>query len=469
MALENTHYGAERIAAMLRDCKSIFFIGIGGINMSSLSHVTHERGFRVGGSDRVRTPLVERLAGEGIKIFDGHAAENVDGYDAVVYTVAVGGDNPEYCEAKRRGIPCISRSDYLGYLMTDYRVRVGISGTHGKSTCTSMCAEILLRAEADPTVLSGAELALMGGAYHVGGEDLCVFEACEYMDSFLDFNPTMAVVLNVELDHVDYFADLAQMRASFGKFVARTGKDGVAVLNADDADTLLAATDFAGEKLTFGIENAEARVRATDVHTQNGKYAFRIAIDGVPLCEVALSVPGHHNIYNALAAAAVCHRYGITGEQIARGLAAFGGARRRMEYRGTCNGASLYDDYAHHPTEIAATLSGARKMTEGRLFCVFQSHTYSRTYALLDDFATALSLADRVLVTDIYAARETDTKGLTPARFAERIGERASATPSFCEAAEVLRRELRTGDVAIIMGAGDVYKVFEFMGEIYGM
>lgn len=463
MALENTHYGAERIGAMLRDCRSIFFVGIGGINLSSLAHVTHGRGYRVGGSDRVRTAIVNRLAEEGIEIFDSHAAANVDGYDALVYTVAVGGDNPEYGEAQRRGIPCISRSDYLGYLMTDYRVRVGISGTHGKSTCTSMCAEILLRAGADPTVLSGAELPLMGGAYHVGGNDLCVFEACEYMDSFLDFNPTTAVVLNVELDHVDYFADLAQMRHSFGCFMARTGKDGVAVLNADDADTLLAANDFVGEKLTFGIENEEARVRATGVHTQNGKYAFGMVIDGEPLCEVTLGVSGYHNIYNALAAAAVCHRYGLSGDEIAAGLAAFGGAKRRMEYRGTCNGASLYDDYAHHPTEIRATLSGARKLTEGRLYCVFQSHTYSRTYALLDDFASALRLADRVLVTDIYAARETDTKGLTPEVFAGAIGACAVPVGDFRTAAEVLRRELHTGDVAVIMGAGDVYKVLDFM------
>ena len=463
MALENTHYGYRRIAEILHHSKSIFFIGIGGINMSSLAHVTHERGYRVGGSDRVRSALVQRLADEGLEIFDGHVAENVDGYDAVVYTVAVGAENPEYCEARRRGIPCISRSDYLGYLMTDYRVRIGISGTHGKSTCTSMCAEILIRADADPTVLSGAELALMGGAYRVGGNDLCVFEACEYMDSFLDFNPTVAVVLNVELDHVDYFADLAQMRASFGKFVARTGKDGVAVLNADDPDALLAAQDFGGEWLTFGIDNETARVRAVDVHTKDGKYAFRILVDGEVLCGVALAVPGYHNVYNALAAAAACYRYGMTGEQIARGLAAFGGARRRMEYRGAYNGAALYDDYAHHPTEIAATLSGAKKMTAGRLFCVFQSHTYSRTHALLDDFAASLSFADRVFVTDIYAARETDTKGLTPAVFAAHIGEIASPTPSFAEAADALRRELRAGDVAIIMGAGDVFKVFDFM------
>ena len=469
MALENTHFGAARIAAMLAECKSIFFIGIGGINMSSLSHVTHGRGYRVGGSDRVRTPLVDRLASEGIEIFDSHAASNVDGYDAVVYTVAVGADNPEYLEACRRGIPCISRSDYLGYLMTDYRVRVGIAGTHGKSTCTSMCAEILLRAGADPTVLSGAELSLMGGAYRVGGDDLFVFEACEYMDSFLDFNPTVAVVLNVELDHVDYFKTFAQMKQSFGAFMARTGEGGVAVLNADDADTMAAAADFVGEKLTFGIDNENARVRAKNVRLQNGRYAFAILLDGEPLCDVALSVTGYHNIYNALAAAAVCARYGISGEDIACGLAAFGGARRRMEYKGTCNGAALYDDYAHHPTEIVATLRGARKLTEGRLFCVFQSHTYSRTHALMGEFAEALSLADRVLITDIYAAREIDTKGVTPAGFAARIGAGASATPSFAEAARVLREELRAGDVAIIMGAGDVYKVFGFLGECDGM
>ncbi len=469
MALENTHYGAVAIRAMLGDCKSIFFIGIGGINMSSLAHVTHGRGYCVGGSDRVRTALVERLAREGIEIFDGHAAHHLDGYDAVVYTVAVGADNPEYVEAKRRGIPCISRSDYLGYLMTDYRMRVGVAGTHGKSTCTSMCAEILLGADADPTVLSGAELARMGGAYHVGGNELFVFEACEYMDSFLDFNPTVAVVLNVELDHVDYFTGLDHMRTSFGQFMARAGQRGVAVINADDADTMRAAAEFDGEKLTFGIESEAARVRATGVHTVNGKYAFRILFDGVPLCDVTLAVSGYHNIYNALAAAAACHVCGMTGDEIAHGLAAFTGAHRRMEYRGTCNGAALFDDYAHHPTEIAATLSGARKLTDGRLFCVFQSHTYSRTHALFDAFADALRLADRVLVTDIYAARETDTKGVTPARLAARIGADAEAVSSFAAAADVLSHELRAGDVAVIMGAGDVYKVFDYLGEGHGM
>lgn len=463
MALQNTHYGAAEIARMLASCRSIYFIGIGGINMSSLAHLTRRAGYRTGGSDRVRSALVCRLEDEGVEIFLGHDAANLEGYDAVVYTVAVGADNPEYLEACRRGIPCISRSDYMGYLMTDYTVRIGISGSHGKSTCTSMCAEVLLRADKNPTVLSGAELALMKGAYFVGGEELFVFEACEYMDSFLDFNPTVSVLLNVELDHVDYFADLAQMRRSFGRFASLAGKNGFAVANADDENVKIALDGFEGEILDFGIQNEAARFRAMDIRENGGRYSFRVLRDGEEFCRIALSVSGYHNIYNALACTAVCSLCGLSGEEIARGLSAFGGASRRMEYKGELGGAAVYDDYAHHPTEIRTTLEGAKRMAKGRLFCVFQSHTYSRTHALFDEFADALRIADRVIVTDIYAARETDTLGVSPEGLAEKIGTHASACHGFSAAAERLAAELREGDVAIVMGAGDVFKVFDYL------
>ncbi len=463
MALQNTHFGAEQIDAMLQPAKSIFFIGIGGINMSSLAHVTKERGYAVGGSDRTKTALTERLVSEGIAVFYGHDASNLCGYDAVVYTVAVGADNPEYCEAMRRGLPCISRSDYMGYLMRDYTRRVGISGTHGKSTTTSMCAEILMTANADPTVLSGAPLSSMGGAYRVGGHDTMVFEACEYMDSFLDFYPNVAVILNVELDHVDYFADVHQMQRSFCAFAERTGKDGVAVVNGDDPNAVEALTGFGGTVLTFGIDEKDLTFCATNLEERNGCFSFAVLKNGEFFCHVTLNVSGRHNVYNALASLAVADLCGVSGEDAVRGLAAFRGASRRMEYRGALRGARLFDDYAHHPTEVRTTLSGARGMTQGKLFCVFQSHTYSRTHALLDEFADALSLADRVLVTDIYAARERDTHGLTAESFAERIGKHATPVGSFQRAADVLSEELSPGDVAVIMGAGDVYRVFEYL------
>lgn len=463
MALENTHYGAERIKEMLRDCQSVYFLGIGGINMSSLAHITHARGYRVGGSDRTLSALTERLSHEGIEIFEGHSEKNLTGYDALVYTVAVSADNPEYVSAKERGIPCISRADYMGYIMTEYKTRIGISGMHGKSTCTSMCAEVFMAADTDPTVLSGAELSSMDGAWRIGKNENFLFEACEYMDSFLDFNPTIAVILNIEMDHVDYFKSMEQIRASYGRFADIAGKDGVCVANCDDADVMEAVKDFEGKNITFGINNKDANVRAEDIRMEKGRYSFSVICDGESYCHAALSVTGYHNIYNALAAAAAAYVCGLDGAAVEKGLAAFCGAKRRMEYKGEFNGALLYDDYGHHPTEVKTTLKGAKDMTQGRLFCVFQSHTYSRTSALFDGFVDALRVADRVIVSRIYAARETDTLGVSAKKLADAVGNGAISAESFDEAADILKRELREGDVAVVMGAGDIWHVFDYI------
>ena len=467
MATENTHYGAAAIARCLSGCRSVYFIGIGGINMSSLAHITHTRGYRVGGSDRTATALTERLTQEGITIFYTHDASHVEDYDAVVYTVAISPDNPEYVRAIERGIPCISRADYLGYLMMGYRRRIGIAGMHGKSSCTSMCAEVLLAAGGEPTVLSGAELAAMDGAYHVGRTENFVFEACEYMDSFLDFNPTVAVILNIEMDHVDYFKSMEQIRTSFARFAALTGKTGYAVYNGDDSEVLAALSDYAGNRLSFGIAGEDLTYRAGDIRLENGCASFDLIKEKQFLCRVCLSVTGYHHIYNALACAAVCDLCGLSPAEIASGLARFGGAKRRMERKGTLGGAAVYDDYGHHPTEIRTTLQGAKGMVAegGRLFCVYQPHTYSRTAALLDDFVSALSVADRVLMVDIYAARETDTLGVSSALVAERIGEKADCPATFDAAAKQLKREVTPNDTVIIMGAGDVYKVFDCLED----
>ena len=467
MATENTHYGALRIGEMLRDCKSIYFIGIGGINMSSLALISEKRGYRVGGSDRSPTALTERLAAAGIQVFYGHRREQTEDYDAVVYTVAIAPDNPEYQAALERGIPCISRSDYLGYIMTGYERRIGIAGMHGKSSCTSMCAQTLLEAGVEPTVLSGAELSVMGGAYHVGNEENFVFEACEYMDSFLDFNPTVAVILNIEMDHVDYFKSMEQIRSSYRRYADLTGKDGFAVCNADDADVLLALRDYEGTKITFGIENEDACLRAVNLHECRGAYSFDVLAEGKLFCRISLAVTGYHHIYNALATVAVCRLCGLSAEEIKMGLSHFGGACRRMERKGSLNGAVVYDDYGHHPTEIRATLSGALglPMEGGRLFCVYQPHTYSRTHALFDDFVSALGVADRALLVDIYAARETNSLGVSSALLAKRIGEKATYCGTPQAAAETLLSEVGERDAVVIMGAGDVYRVFDCLGE----
>lgn len=463
MATENTHYGAVAIQTMLASCRSIFFIGIGGINMSSLADLSHHRGYRVGGSDRTETALTRRLAQGGIEVVYGHRAESVDSYDAVVYTVAISPDNPEYRRAKERGIPCISRADYLGYLMTAYTRRIGIAGMHGKSSCTSMCAATLLSAGTEPTVLSGAELAAMNGAYTVGKNENFVFEACEYMDSFLDFNPTVAVILNIEMDHVDYFHSMEQIRTSFARYAALTGPDGFAVCNADDPETANILQGYRGTPITFGIHAPHADWRAEDLTVSHGKYSFRVLEHGQEFCRISLNVIGRHHVYNALACVAVCRLCGLTPKQIEQGLAGFTGAKRRMEYKGTLNGAAVYDDYGHHPTEIRATLQGARALpsAEGRLFCVYQPHTYSRTKALFDEFAHAFDDADRVLLTEIYAARETDSLGVSSSLLANAIGTGADSCASLEQAAELLCREVTEKDAVVIMGAGDIYRIYD--------
>lgn len=433
--------------------------------MSSLAEITERRGIKVGGSDRARSAITEGLEKKGIDVFYTHSEENVKGYDAVVYTVAISRDNPEYVYAQNNGIPCISRADYLGYIMTAYKRRVGISGMHGKSSCTSMCAVTLIEGGCDPTVLSGASLPIMGGAYTVGGMDNFVFEACEYMDSFLDFAPNIAVVLNIEMDHVDYFKSMEQIRTSYARFASITGKDGYAVYNCDDTDVTMALKNYEGNRITFGIDSENADVRAVNIGVLRGRHFFDVTVNGKYFCHIRLSVTGYHNIYNALATVAVCRLCGLDGKRIAKGLESFKGAARRMEYKGTLNGADVYDDYGHHPTEVAATLRGASGLVSevGRLFCVFQPHTYSRTAALFDDFADALAVADRVMLANIYAARETDTLGVSSEKLALRIGERASAHPDLCSVAEALKNEAHDGDTVIVMGAGDIYKIFDML------
>lgn len=467
MSTPNTHYGAAEIGRMLDGCKSIFFIGIGGITMSSLAHISHLHGYRIGGSDRTETALTDSLAECGIEIFYSHEAAHIDDYDAVVYTVAVSPDNPEYKAAKQRGIPCISRADFLGYIMTGYKNRVGVSGMHGKSTCTSMCALAFTEAGGDPTVVSGAELAAMGGAYRIGGRDNFVFEACEYMDSFLDFNPTVAIVLNIEMDHVDYFSSMAQIRRSFASFMTLTGDGGAAVINADDENVMLAARAFGGKKITFSTKDPTADYSAANITFKKGRASFDILHRGEREVTLALSVPGAHNVYNALAAYAAARECGLDPERTARGLSAFTGAHRRMEYKGTFRGADVYDDYGHHPTEIRATLRTMREVAGGRLVCVFQSHTYSRTAKLFSDFADALTLADRVFVADIYAARETDTMGVSGETLASEIvkcGGDAVYGGSFERIAELLSDELHEGDTLVVVGAGDIYRLFPLLG-----
>ena len=463
MSTPNTHFGAENIEAMLKECKSIYFIGIGGINMSSLAHISHLRGFRVGGSDREKTALTERLADTGIEVFYSHDAKNMESYDAVVYTVAISPENPEYVRAHELGIPCISRADYLGYLMLGYNNRIGVSGMHGKSTCTSMCATVFMAGGADPTVLSGAELDAMGGAYRIGESENFIFEACEYMDSFLDFNPSTAIILNIEMDHVDYFKSMEQIYKSYSDFAAITGENGTVIANADDENVARALTGYSGRIITFGVLDGEADYSAINIRYPNGFAEFDVMHAGEFVFHVKLSVTGEHNVYNALAAFAAGHIAGLEPEKIAEGLCAFRGAKRRMEFKGKVNGALVFDDYGHHPTEVASTLEGVAKRGADRVFCVFQPHTFSRTHALMNDFSKSFEAVDGVYIADIYPARETDNLGISGKTLAIRIGNKAEYISGFENIANVLNSELREGDILVVMGAGDIYKVFDYL------
>lgn len=435
---------------------NLHFVGIGGISMSSLALLSRRAGYTVSGSDRSDSALVEKCREAGCRVTLGHTAEAVEGADTVIYTAAVSDASPELVRARELGIPCISRADFLGELMTGYENRIGISGTHGKTTTTSMVAHILIGLEKDPTVLNGAVTKALGGALREGGEALFVYEACEYKASFHSFHPTVAVITNIELDHTDYYRDLDHMTESF----ARSLKDAsVAILNRDDNNIQKAAADFKGEKRFFSLKDEKADYFAKNIRFGATNSCFTLCHRGAAVCEVSLPLIGEFNILNALAAIGACNTVGIALTDAAKTLSDFAGAKRRFETVWQKDGILLADDYAHHPSEIAATLTGARKTGAKRIVTVFQSHTYSRTHDLFEGFVEALSLADRVIVTDIFAARETDTLGVSGEKLACAIGEKAEYIADFGKIAEKLGEMAREGDLLLTMGAGDVYKV----------
>lgn len=440
--------------------KRIHFIGIGGIMMSSLAMMALDCGKMVTGSDRAPSKLTKQLEEKGAVIYYGQCAENMEraNCDLVVYTAAIHPDNPEFAAAVAKNLPMYSRAEYLGQLMYEYRHRIGVSGTHGKSTTTGMLSAITLAAEVDPTILCGAELAsLDGAAYCIGAKEHLVYESCEYTDSFLSFHPTVAVVLNVDLDHVDYFHSLDQIKESFRR---STMDADTVIANYDDINTREAFANF--EKNTLWVSETE---ESADYYTKNLRFekgcgVFALMQNGKQLCEIRLSVPGKHNVQNALCAAAAALACGISADAVAKGLSDFGGAVRRFEKKGSINGIDVFDDYAHHPTEIEATLGTAKSLGYKRVVTVFQSHTYSRTAGLLSEFAKALSLSDKVLVAPIFAAREINTYGVTSHDIAAKM-ENAVAFDSMEETLSALWAEAREGDLVITMGAGNIYTLAE--------
>ncbi len=469
-----TSYGVTQIKEIFKIKRSVYFIGIGGISMSSLAHIAMSMGMKVGGYDRTPSHLTEKLERDGANIAYSLDPAHIEDYDVIIYTAAIGKDNPELAAALEYDSLgtkfCIYRADFLGYLMSTHKNRIGVSGMHGKSSATSMIAHIFLAAELDPTIVSGAELAAIGGAYRIGSKDNFIMEACEYQDSFLSFTPNIAVILNIDMDHPDYFSDIEQIIGSYKRYLS-IAQNGYAVINGDCENTLRAAREYTGTLVSFGVES-DSDFTAKNITFDHGRAEFDIIKKGNFLTHAKLGVIGKHHVMNALASAAAADICGVPSDAISKGLASFTGAKRRMELRGNVKGLAsgasvpLYDDYAHHPTEIRATLSGALELGYNRVFAVFQPHTYSRTSELFDQFSRALNeftnAGGKLILADIYAAREANVYGVSSKKLADTVAG-AIHLPTFENIAEHLKSELTDGDVLIVMGAGDVIKLDDLL------
>ena len=437
--------------------RRVHLSGIGGVSMSPLAEVLHSMGLAVQGSDMSDSAAVERLRGMGISVAVGHTAQDIEGAEFLIRTAAIHDDNPEIAAARARNIPVFERAEAWGAIMQQYENAVCIAGTHGKTTTTSMTTHIFMAAHADPTVMIGGTLPMLHSGYRVGKGETIILESCEYCNSFLHFFPTVAVVLNVEEDHLDFFKNLDDIKASFRKFAQLVPPEGRVVANADNPGTMDALRGL--PLFTFGCA-PEADCRAENLTWNRGRPDFDVVVGGDLYAHLSLRVAGMHNVYNALAAAAAAYTLGISGKAVRQGLEGFFGAGRRFEFKGQFNGAKIYDDYAHHPAELHALLDMARTLGYERVICAFQPHTYTRTKALFDDFVRELKAADLVVLTDIYAAREKNTIGVSSKELSDQIPG-SLYCPSLGEAADCLRELAQTGDLIITVGAGDIYTVGE--------
>lgn len=445
----------------------IHFIGIGGISMSGLAEILLEEHFTVSGSDAKESDLTRHLEHMGVQIFYGQKASNIsEGIDLVVYTAAIHESNPEFARAKEAGLPMLSRAELLGQIMDNYAKSIAVSGTHGKTTTTSMISQILLQAKSDPTISVGGILKAIDGNLRVGKSDVFITEACEYTNSFLNFRPKYSVILNIEAEHLDFFKDIQDIRNSFHLFAKNTLENGAIIINGDIDNYEEIVSGLPAEVMTFGKTNDSDYYPENITFNEKACATYDAMYRGKKLMTVALNVPGMHNVTNSLAAIALTKDLKLSDEDILAGLLAFGGADRRFQYKGVVDGVTIIDDYAHHPTEIRATLTAAEKYPHDRLVLVFQPHTYSRTKAFLDDFADVLSMADVVVLADIYAAREKNTIGISSKDILAKVKEKGTECyyfPSFTEIENFLLKNCVNGDLLITMGAGDIVNVGEHL------
>ena len=450
---------------ILSKVQKVHFVGIGGSGMCPLAEILHHKGYQLTGSDTSESYTLQRIRSYGIPVSMGHRAENIGDAELVVYTAAVKQDNPELVAAREKGVPTVERSVMLGMVTRRYPNSVAVSGTHGKTTTTALITQILVNAGIDPSAVIGGKLPFIGGNGRVGRSETIVCEACEYVDTFLHLEPALSVILNIDADHLDYFKTLENIIRSFHQFALQTSR--LLIINGDDANTRKAVEGIPSEKLlTFGFDEGN-RYRAVDIaDTKRACERFTVLKDGAPLCEVSLRIPGKHNIYNALAAVAVADYMGVDAQTIAESLHQFTGVHRRFEILGTFNGVTVADDFAHHPTELTATLNAAMHMGFREVWAVFQPHTFSRTYMLLNDFAKALSIPDHAVLSEILPVREVNTYNIYAKDLAEKIPG-CVWFPTFEEIRDYVMAKAQEGDLILTLGGGDVYKCANMIVETY--
>ncbi len=446
---------------ILTKVHQVHFVGIGGSGMSPLAEILHQLGYAITGSDVNESDNVARMRSLGITVAMPQAVENIGDAELVVYTAAVSPDNPELVEAERRGIPLLERAKLLGLITRRYPRTVAVAGTHGKTTTTSMISQILLEADLDPSVFIGGRLPLIGANGRAGQSDTMVCEACEFKDHYLEMRPAISIVLNIDADHLDYFGTLDNVIVSFENFAKLTSD--LLILNAADANTAKLIDRCAGQNIvTYGTDPS-CDWSARNIRTARGAYGeYDLYRGNEFVCAVSLGAPGAHNVLNSVAAAIAADACGATPEQIAHGLAAFSGAGRRFEFLGEACGVTFADDYAHHPTEISATLDAAKKLHYNRVIAVFQPFTFSRTARHLDEFAASLSAADIAIVSDIMGSREQNTYGVSSQQITDQI-ENGVYLPTFEDITAYVTKEARAGDLILTMGGGDVYKCARMM------
>ena len=454
---------------LLNHIKRIHFIGIGGSGMCPLAEILRSEGYELSGSDMNEGETLDRIKSYGIPVYMGHAAENIKGAELVVYSAAIKETNPERKAAAEQGIPCIERSVMLGVVTRRYKRSIAVSGTHGKTTTTAMLSQILIGSGFDPSAIIGGKLPFIGGNSYVGQSDIIVCEACEYVDTFLELNPFISIILNIDADHLDYFKNLDNIKKSFKKFAELT--TGLLVINGDDKNTLDAVRDVKRDKITFGFgENGD--YRAVNLSADKGVHEqYDLLYKGEKLTSVKLIVPGKHNVYNSLAAAATAHYLGATANEISENLHKFGGVHRRFEILGTPDGITVADDFAHHPTELTATLNAAMNMGFRKVWAVFQPHTFSRTAMLLDDFAEALKIPDVAVISEILPVRETNTYNIYSRDLGAKVPN-SVCLDTFEEITDYVCKNAQEGDLILTMGGGNVYmcanmiyKQLQFMAE----